>query len=422
MLGGTYSSPVWIENMNHRWEPKKVSVIGLGYVGLPTASILANRGIDVLGVDLNQVAVSKINRGQIHIHEPDLDVMVHAAVASGRLRASTQAEPADVFVIAVPTPFKDDYQPDLSYVEAAAEQVAHYLRPGNLIILESTSPVGTTEKLAKRFSQATHDVHIAYCPERVLPGQILKELIENDRIIGGLRPCCSERAALFYGKFTQGEHLITDSRTAEMAKLAENAFRDVNIAFANELSVLCDQLKVNVHELIRLANHHPRVKILKPGPGVGGHCIAIDPWFLWSSAPHLAPLIAVARQTNDNKTNYVVKQILEKVSQISNPIIACFGLTYKADVDDVRESPSIRIIQQLAENENVRILAIDPYIKELPNQLQKLPHVDLVRADTALHEANIIVGLVGHREFLNVDENLLANKIIIDPCEIWRKN
>lgn len=406
--------------MNSDHTQKKVCVIGLGYIGLPTASVLANRGYQVLGVDINEAIVSKINQGQIHFREPDLDVMVRGAVAAGAMRASTKPEPADIFIIAVPTPLAKGCQPDLSHVEAAARQIAPYLRPGNLVILESTSPVETTEKLPQWLSQSDHQVHIAYCPERVLPGRILKELIENNRIVGGLQSCCTEMAAEFYETFTQGKSLITDSRTAEMTKLAENAFRDVNIAFANELSLLCDQLHVNVWELIRLANHHPRVNVLKPGPGVGGHCIAIDPWFLWNSAPHLAALIETARKTNDRKMDYVANQVEQNAAEFKDPIVACFGLTYKADVEDIRESPAIQIVEKLAQANVGQILVVDPYIKELPARLQHYPQVNLTQINTALTEANIIVGLVGHQEFLQLDHSRFSHKIVIDSCGIWR--
>lgn len=398
-----------------------ICVVGLGYVGLPTASILANRGFDVLGVDINEAAVRTINQGQIHFHETDLDVMVHGAVASGKLRVATKAEPSDVFVIAVPTPLRESHEPDLSHVQAAAEAIAPHLRSENLVILESTSPVGTTEKLAEWLSQTNHDVHIAYCPERVLPGQILKELIENDRIVGGLKSCCAEKAALFYEGFTQGESLITDSRTAEMAKLAENSFRDVNIAYANELSLLCDRLNINVWELIRLANHHPRVKILRPGPGVGGHCVAVDPWFLVHAASDLSPLIRTAREVNVQKSNFVVSKIIQAAKGLNQPTIACFGLTFKANVEDIRESPAVLIVEKLAQEKTGDVLVTDPYLKELPPPLQNHDCIHLVKTETAVSEGNILVGLVDHKEFLELRCHEMENKVVIDTRGMWNK-
>ncbi|MBI2981587.1 MAG: UDP-N-acetyl-D-mannosamine dehydrogenase [Deltaproteobacteria bacterium] len=407
--------------MNHWQESKKICVIGLGYVGLPTASILANRGFQVLGVDINETVVKTINQGQIHFHEPDLDVMVHGAIAAETLRAATKAEPSDIFVIAVPTPLGEEHQPDLSHVKSAAEQIAPYLRPENLVILESTSPVGTTEKLPLWLSQPDHKVHVAYCPERVLPGRILKELIENDRIVGGLNACCAEKAAAFYKTFTQGERLVTDARTAEMAKLAENAFRDVNIAYANELSLLCDRLQVDVWELIRLANHHPRVNILNPGPGVGGHCIAIDPWFLWSAASDISPLIGTAREVNDQKPDFVVHKIVQAAQKLKNPTVACFGLTFKANVEDVRESPALLIVEKLAQKNIGDILVADPYLKEIPSSIKNHTSVHLVSTETAFNEGDILVGLVDHKEFLDIRCHELKNKVVIDTRGMWEK-
>jgi len=368
----------------------KISVIGLGYIGLPTAAILATRGIDVVGVDVNEKAVAIINQGNVHIEEPDLDILVRAAVTSGKLKALTVPETADAFIIAVPTPFKDEHIPDLSYIEAAAKAIAPVLQKGNLIILESTSPVGSTEQLSTwlgnyrsdlKFPHESGDeadIHIAHCPERVLPGKVLTELIENDRVIGGISPTCAERAKDLYKSFVSGECIITDARTAEMAKLVENAFRDVNIAFANELSIICEKLDINVWELIELANRHPRVNILQPGPGVGGHCIAVDPWFIVNAANDEARLIRTAREVNDSKPAYVIDKILEASRGISTPVIACLGLAFKANIDDLRESPALQIVIQLAKKSGYRILAVEPHINELPDSLKKYTNIELV--------------------------------------------
>jgi UDP-N-acetyl-D-mannosaminuronic acid dehydrogenase len=347
-----------------------ISVVGLGYIGLPTAAVFASRKLRVIGVDVNEQAVETINRGQIHIMEPDLDMVVHAGVVEGYLRATTTPESADAFLIAVPTPFKDGHQPDLSYVESAARSIAAVLKAGDLVILESTSPVGATEQMAEWLAQArpdltfpqTHgeaaEIRIAYCPERVLPGQVLRELVQNDRVIGGMTSKCSEAAANLYRIFVKGECVLTNARTAEMCKLTENSFRDVNIAFANELSVICDELDINVWELIKLANRHPRVNILQPGPGVGGHCIAVDPWFIVSRTPELANLIRSARQVNDSKPDWVVEKVKLAVADYlqANPnktakdvTIACYGLAFKPDIDDLRESPSCDVVNKISE-------------------------------------------------------------------------
>ncbi|MDR0762404.1 MAG: UDP-N-acetyl-D-mannosamine dehydrogenase, partial [Campylobacteraceae bacterium] len=344
---------------------KTVSVIGLGYIGLPTAAMFAAGGIKVIGVDVNQYAVDTINQGKIHIVEPELDKLVSNVVASGYLKAVTKPKTADAFIIAVPTPFKDKHEPDLSYIESAAEAIAPVLKKGDLVILESTSPVGATEQMAERLSSKrsdltfpqTHgedsDIRVAHCPERVLPGRILKELVENDRIIGGMTPKCSNAAVKLYKSFVKGECIITDAKTAEMCKLTENSFRDVNIAFANELSIICDKLGINVWELISLANRHPRVNILQPGCGVGGHCIAVDPWFIVSKTPKEAKLIRTAREVNSHKPEWVVDKVDEAISRFlkenpqknkNNITVACFGLAFKPDIDDLRESPAVEIV------------------------------------------------------------------------------
>jgi len=407
----------------------KISVIGLGYIGLPTAAVLASRGLEVIGVDINHNAVDTINQGNIHIVEPDLDIIVRAVVSTGNLKATTKPEPADVFMIAVPTPFyqsdDDCHKPNLSYIEAAAKSIAPVLEKGNLVILESTSPVGTTEKLAQWLAQDrpdltfpqdhgdNADVNIAHCPERVLPGYVLQELVSNDRVIGGISTRCSERAVAFYQTFVRGECFITNARTAEMAKLTENSFRDVNIAFANELSVICDKLKINVWELVKLANRHPRVNILSPGPGVGGHCIAVDPWFIVDSCPDEANLISQARLTNDAKPYYVIDQIVKVADQFKKPMIACLGLAFKADIDDLRESPALQIVQALAAKNIGQIIAVEPNVHAIPKELV-LAGVEQETLEAALEMANIVVVLVDHKQFKKVDRTQLAAKIIID--------
>lgn len=402
-----------------------VSVIGLGYIGLPTAAILASRGMSVVGVDINQNAVDTINKGEIHIVEPDLDIVVKAAVATGKLRAVTQPEPADAFMVAVPTPFKTGKEPDLSYIEAAARSIAPVLTAGNLIVLESTSPVGATEQLANWLAEfrpdlsfpqqvgAKADIKVAHCPERVLPGYVLQELVSNDRVIGGMCSDSSEAAVALYKTFVKGECLITNARTAEMAKLTENSFRDVNIAFANELSMICDQLKINVWELIALANRHPRVNILNPGPGVGGHCIAVDPWFIVSSAPDKAKLIRQARETNDSKPGYVLEKIAHAADQFKKPVIACLGLAFKADIDDLRESPALQIVESLADANLGEVVAVEPNIEDLPSNLVERK-VELTSLDEALERANVIAVLVDHQEFKKAEKSLLASKVVID--------
>ena len=402
-----------------------VSIIGLGYIGLPTAAMIASRGIEVIGVDVSEHAVNTINRGEIHIVEPELDILVRGAVSTGRLRATLTPESADAFMVAVPTPFKENLQPNLDYIEAAAKAIAPVLKKGNLVILESTSPVGTTEKLAGWLAEArpdltfpqqtgnTADIKIAYCPERVLPGRIIHELVENDRIIGGLTEQCAEVAKEFYAVFVRGERLITNARTAEMSKLTENSFRDVNIAFANELSIICDKLKINVWELIRLANHHPRVNILNPGPGVGGHCIAVDPWFIVSSVPEEAKMISLARNINDGKPKYVVDQVVQAANQFKHPIIACLGLAFKADIDDLRESPAMNITADLADLNIGEVLAVEPNIQKLPESLAQ-KGVKLVNTKEAIEQANTIVVLVDHRDFKKLPKDTFNTKLVID--------
>lgn len=409
-----------------------VSVVGLGYIGLPTAAILATHGLQVSGVDVNPNIVDTINSGKIHIVEPELDAVVSGVVASGKLRARLQPDETDAYIIAVPTPFCDGHAPDLSYIERAAGSIAPLLRKGNLVILESTSPVGTTEKLTAWLSVMRPDlnfpqlggdpadVNVVYCPERVLPGRVLHELVDNDRIIGGMTSECSERAASLYNRFLRGKCFLTDPRTAEMAKLTENAYRDVNIAFANELSIICDQLGINVWELIELANRHPRVNILQPGPGVGGHCIAVDPWFIVHSTPDLARIIRTAREINDNKPHYIIRRVEELAARFSSPVIACLGLSYKPDIDDLRESPAMDIVDHLAGRGIGKLLVAEPHVKQLPPQLARHSDLEFVSFQNAVQNADIILLLVNHRHFRHVDRRLLLEKIVIDTRGLWR--
>lgn len=407
--------------LEERKKFSKISIIGLGYIGLPTAALFASRKREVIGVDVNQRAVETVNRGEIHFVEPELDIIVQATVSQGYLRATSVPEAADAFIIAVPTPFKNQHEPDLSYIEAAARAIAPVLKAGDLVVLESTSPVGATEQLSQwlaeacphlKFPHMQHsqppDVHIAYCPERVLPGRVLHELVANDRVIGGMTPACSEAAVELYKIFVEGECITTDTRTAEMCKLTENSFRDVNIAFANELSMICDKLEINVWELIRLANRHPRVNILQPGPGVGGHCIAVDPWFIVSSAPEEAKLIAMARQVNNSKPIWVIEKVKQAIADflLENPTktirdlcIACFGLSFKPDIDDLRESPALFITKQIVLMHRGPVQIVEPHITVLPEDLSSAM---LVEQDVALLESNIVLVLVKHKCFEQV--------------------
>jgi UDP-N-acetyl-D-mannosaminuronic acid dehydrogenase len=407
-----------------------ISIIGLGYIGLPTAAVFASRKKRVIGVDVNQAAVDIINCGEIHIVEPELDIIVRAAVSGGFLRATTTPGPADAFLIAVPTPFKEGHEPDLDYIESASLSIAPVLKKGDLVILESTSPVGTTEQMADWLAQArpdltfpkTHgedsDIRVAHCPERVLPGHVLRELVQNDRVIGGMTRKCSEAATSLYKIFVEGECVITNARTAEMCKLTENSFRDVNVAFANELSIICDRLNIDVWELIRLANRHPRVNILQPGPGVGGHCIAVDPWFIVSKTPADARLIRAARDVNDHKPHFVLEKVKEAAATLAHPKIACLGLAFKADIDDLRESPAVEIVKALEAMKIGTLYVVEPHVIELPGSLRS-SSVIFTSAASAVEQADIVLLLVNHRDFENLDPKTLKGKHVIDTRGLW---
>ncbi|WP_312584499.1 UDP-N-acetyl-D-mannosamine dehydrogenase [Atlantibacter sp.] len=415
-----------------------ISVIGLGYIGLPTAAAFASHQKQVVGVDINSRAVDTINRGEIHIVEPELGNVVKTAVENGFLRATTQPVEADAFLIAVPTPFKGEHQPDMKFVQAAAESIAPVLRKGNLVILESTSPVGSTEQMAQwlaalrpdlSFPQQVGDdadINIAYCPERVLPGQVMVELIKNDRVVGGMTDVCSARACELYYIFLKGECVVTNARTAEMCKLTENSFRDVNIAFANELSLICAEQDINVWELIRLANRHPRVNILQPGPGVGGHCIAVDPWFIVAQNPEQARLIRTAREVNDHKPQWVFDRVKATVADCLNASgkraselkIACFGLAFKPDIDDLRESPAMDITRHIAQWHSGETLVVEPNIHQLPDSLAA--DCSLVSLPDALAQADVLVMLVDHAPFKAIDANAVQQPWVVDTKGVWR--
>lgn len=411
-----------------------ISMIGLGYIGLPTATLFASRKKKVIGVDVNQHAVDTINQGKIHIVEPELDVLVQKAVADGWLRATTKPEAADAFLIAVPTPFKDGHQPDLSYIESAAKAIAPVLKKGDLVVLESTSPVGATEQMAAWLAEARADltfpqqageeadVQVAHCPERVLPGQVVRELVTNDRVIGGMTQKASAMAVALYKTFVEGDCIVTNARTAEMCKLTENSFRDVNIAFANELSMICDKQGINVWELIALANRHPRVNILQPGAGVGGHCIAVDPWFIVASNPDEAKIIRTAREVNDYKPEWVLEKVKSAIvdvmakkpgSTIQDIKVACLGLAFKPDIDDLRESPAVVVTKNVA-NLGCQVLAVEPNIENLPEHMLKLQlkHVSFAEA---LEKADVLCVLVKHKTFIQDSNNMRNDCFIIDP-------
>ena len=396
----------------------KICVVGLGYIGLPTAAVLGSRGYKIHGVEINPKAVEIINSGKAHIVEPDLDILVRGVVTTGNLKAYTEPAEADIFMICVPTPLTDSNSPKLDYVRSATKSITPFLKEGNLVILESTSPPGTTEMIEQIVLEESEfrkgDIHFAHAPERVLPGKILREVVENDRIIGGIDDASTEKAAEFYGSFVTGKLLKTTCRTAETAKLVENAFRDTNIAFANELSLLSDKLNLDVWELIRLANHHPRVNILNPGPGVGGHCIAVDPWFLVDCAPETTNLIRTAREVNEAKPHWVVERVVAKAERFKNPTIACLGLAYKPDIDDLRESPAVEIVKELQQRKLGELKIVEP-------NLESHDLFDLISLDSALEEADIVLILVGHQPFLSIAGSKLAEKIIIDTCGVMNR-
>ncbi len=412
---------------------KKVCVIGLGYIGLPTAAILASKGFDVSGVDINKEVVKSVNKHKSHISEPGLDKLLKQVVSTEKLHATNKIITADVFIITVPTPLKENLQPNISFVEDAVKQIALKINNGNLILLESTCPVGTTEQIVELLRQERPDlslpgdkdsasvVSIAYCPERVIPGKTLVEIVQNDRVIGGYTESCAKIAHTFYKSFVLGKCFITNARTAEMAKLTENAFRDVNIAFANEISMLCDDLDVDTRELIELANRHPRVNILSPGPGVGGHCIAVDPYFLISQCKDNSILMQAARQVNQKKVDWVmnkVKTYSEKFTLSSNFTIACFGLAFKADVDDLRESPALEIAKRINSEISCNLLLVEPNLICLPSDTGL--KIELSDLSYAISSADLLVLLVDHKEFKLLKPSYFNNKSILDTRGIWK--
>ena len=406
-----------------------LTVVGLGYIGLPTAALFAGGGLTVHGVDVNPHAIATINEGRAHIVEPGLDELVQQVVQAGTFVASAEYGDSSAYIVAVPTPFADGKKPDLRFVQQAAEAIAPGLASGALVVLESTSPIGATEQLASWLADArpdlriaqpgmeSPDVHVAYCPERVLPGNILYELVHNDRLVGGLTKHCAEKAAELYGQVVKGDCRLTTARTAEMAKLTENAFRDVNIAFANELSLIADEVDVDVWELIELANLHPRVNILQPGAGVGGHCIAVDPWFLVDASEN-AHLIECARNVNDGKPGWVVNQILDAAADLEAPTIACLGLSYKPDIDDLRESPAIEVVRQLHAAVPHTVLVVEPNVDTLPSELDGL-EIELCSLEDAVRRADVLVGLVAHKEIVELASTLAGSRILIDPAGIF---
>ncbi|MDR6639846.1 UDP-N-acetyl-D-mannosamine dehydrogenase [Paenarthrobacter nitroguajacolicus] len=410
----------------------RVAVIGLGYIGLPTAAILATNGMEVIGVDVSPSTVDAVNAGQVPFVEPDLAVHVSGAVSQGRLKATTLTPPAEAYIVAVPTPFRDDHSADLSYIEAAARGIAPQLQGGELLILESTSPPGATEHMTNYIlglrpdlsidgSDSRPAILVAHCPERVLPGRVMIELVTNDRIVGGMTPEAAEAAKKLYAVFCQGEILTTDAVTAEMAKLVENSYRDVNIAFANELSVISDKLGIDVWELIRLANHHPRVNILQPGPGVGGHCIAVDPWFIVAAAPKESQLIRTAREVNDGKPEWVVEKAIQALDAFGPASeIAALGLAFKANIDDLRESPAVLITSVLAEQlPGRRINVVEPHVEALPRALATRENVELVAVETAIERSDVVILLVDHEQFRGLDLEILKGKSVVDTRGAW---
>lgn len=404
---------------------EKICVLGLGYIGLPTASTFANQGLRVVGVDVNPNIIETLQNGGVHLHEPGLRTLVKAALASGNLIISAYPETADAFIIAVPTPFYENKQADLRAVQSAAESIVPVLQPGNLVVLESTSPPCTTRDvvapiLAKSGLQPGRDFYLAYSPERVLPGQILRELIENARVIGGIDRASAEAGKALYSLFSRGEIFLTDSTTAEMVKLMENTYRDVNIAIANEFSRLAQRFGIDVWEAIAIANRHPRVKILQPGPGVGGHCISVDPWFLVDAAPDITPLIHTARNVNDSQPEFVVKLIEKAAKELKGSRVTILGLAYKPDVDDIRESPALKVISLLAEA-GALVTAFEPF-KPTGYPAEKVTFA--ASLEEALRDAEVIVLLVAHRQFVELNAGYIARqthcRVLVDTVNGWR--
>lgn len=409
----------------------KVCVVGLGYIGLPTAAFIASKGVNVVGIDVNERFVKLINEGKVPFFEPGFEELLAKVVEEGNLVAQAEQVEADAYIVCVPTPFQDDHKVDTKYIRAASEALAPHLRPGALVVLESTSPPGTTEDMAKHLIELRPDlslndeddnaIFLAHCPERVLPGQIMEEMENNDRVIGGLTPKGTELARDLYATFCTAELLMTNATTAEMAKLTENSFRDVNIAFANELSLICDRLGIDVWKLIELANHHPRVNILQPGPGVGGHCIAVDPWFIVSAAPEEAKLIKLARDVNDGKPEWVIEQVVKALEGKEKPVVAALGIAFKNDIDDLRESPSLEIVKRLGvDNPELDIRVVEPNVDELPPVLSNISNLTQQDTKEAIAAADVVLLLVNHKEFVNLDQSVLEGKTVIDTKGIWR--
>ena len=409
----------------------RVCVVGLGYVGVPTAAVLAGHGMEVIGVDIDRERVGTINSGASPFDEPGLDSLVAEVVASGALSARGEPAPADAFIIAVPTPIREDRSPDLSYVRAAVDNLAPVLGKGNLVVLESTCPVGTTERVCEWLASSrpdltfphsageASDIRVAYCAERILPGNALEELVANDRIIGGVSPACAEAAKSLYEVFVEGACHVTTVRTAELAKLAENAFRDVNVAFANEISLVCSALGIDPWKLIALANRHPRVEILNPGPGVGGHCIPVDPWFIADAAPHLTPLIQAARQVNDGMPKVVADRVIAECEGLDAPVVTCLGLAYKADAADLRESPATEVVKHLQGRTKGRIVVVEPFVSELPAEIADDRSTELVGLDEGLKAADVVVLLTDHSVFAGISLESLASKSVVDSRGLW---
>lgn len=416
---------------NAQQQFKDVCVVGLGYIGLPTAAFIASKGIKVTGVDVNPAFVETINKGEVPFVEPGFDEMLKDVVNRGLLTARFDQIEADAYIVCVPTPFKgENHEVDTKFINSAVDAMAPHLRPGALVVLESTSPPGTTRAMADYILERRPDlavgddeenaIFVAHCPERVLPGQIMEEMENNDRVVGGLTPRATELARDLYSTFCTAELLTTDATTAEMAKLTENSFRDVNIAFANELSLICDRLGIDVWELIELANHHPRVNILQPGPGVGGHCIAVDPWFIVSATPEEAKIVKMARDVNDGKPQWVINKVVDAMEGLESPVVAALGIAFKNDIDDLRESPSLNIVRQLAEeNPNADIRVVEPNVDELPKSLAELSNIQKQDLDDAVEAADIVLLLVNHKEILAFDTSKLGSKTVIDTKGVW---